>query len=615
MPSFPGSLSSLTTGVTDSNDAAAFHAQLHNDTNAEVNAIESTLGVNPQGAYSDVAARIAAVASAAGGTVAVHTLNGAHAESATTVTLDRNPGGWVATGRTFYLLIGVGTGKCQVRKVTGISGAVVTLDQRLWWAHSNGELVVFWPHDNVPAGFWGAKFDQSTDDTNALQSAVTQSSLYGGPWITGASTNQATGIAQAVTSRPLVVTSHGRLRRAWLKAAVGFTGADAAKTAMVQSSNHPLCTVTGDATTDTFTVSQSMGGTGVNAGDQVMFVPTGDVAALPGGITAGTVYYSLTTIASVNVGQTFQVSATSGGAAVNITSNGSAIFLQKIDGVGRPYLEDVQVDGSSVTNLNGFRLATQQPFEGRKLRADACYIGFLIDDISQQGRFYNTQCGTCTIGYQVDGNNVQFDYCNPEDCGTGMLIRGDVTEIGLFHGERNTREIILDGTVGGTVGSSRATVIKAGHFAGTGATANDAPIYLTNGAESFNLYGAYFVNAAATGRYLVYDNGFANHVMFEETAGTNAVVGHITKPAGIQKAVVIDRFYVDKNGGFSWLRSPSGTEQRPNASAAVSLLFSGSGVPSNAVGSNGDFYFRVDTPGTANQRLYVKSAGAWAGIL
>jgi len=46
-----------------------------------------------------------------------------------------------------------------------------------------------------------------------------------------------------------------------------------------------------------------------------------------------------------------------------------------------------------------------------------------------------------------------------------------------------------------------------------------------------------------------------------------------------------------------------------------SYLYSASGVPSNAQGVNGDFYFRTDTPGTANQRLYVRSAGAWVGIV
>jgi hypothetical protein len=44
-------------------------------------------------------------------------------------------------------------------------------------------------------------------------------------------------------------------------------------------------------------------------------------------------------------------------------------------------------------------------------------------------------------------------------------------------------------------------------------------------------------------------------------------------------------------------------------------VYQGSGVPSNANGNDGDTYLRTDTPGTANQRIYVKSAGAWVGIL
>jgi hypothetical protein len=44
-------------------------------------------------------------------------------------------------------------------------------------------------------------------------------------------------------------------------------------------------------------------------------------------------------------------------------------------------------------------------------------------------------------------------------------------------------------------------------------------------------------------------------------------------------------------------------------------LWAGTGAPNNSYGQNGDYYFRSDTPGTANQRLYVKSGGTWAGIL
>jgi hypothetical protein len=48
---------------------------------------------------------------------------------------------------------------------------------------------------------------------------------------------------------------------------------------------------------------------------------------------------------------------------------------------------------------------------------------------------------------------------------------------------------------------------------------------------------------------------------------------------------------------------------------SAAFIYMVSGVPNNANGNNGDFCFRYDTPGTVNQRLYVKSVGAWVGIL
>ncbi len=39
-----------------------------------------------------------------------------------------------------------------------------------------------------------------------------------------------------------------------------------------------------------------------------------------------------------------------------------------------------------------------------------------------------------------------------------------------------------------------------------------------------------------------------------------------------------------------------------------SALWGGSGVPPTSLGSGGDYFFRTDTPGTAGQRLYVKTA-------
>jgi len=48
---------------------------------------------------------------------------------------------------------------------------------------------------------------------------------------------------------------------------------------------------------------------------------------------------------------------------------------------------------------------------------------------------------------------------------------------------------------------------------------------------------------------------------------------------------------------------------------ATAALYAGAGVPNNANGANGSYYFRSDTPGTALQRVYIKSAGAWVGVV
>lgn len=49
---------------------------------------------------------------------------------------------------------------------------------------------------------------------------------------------------------------------------------------------------------------------------------------------------------------------------------------------------------------------------------------------------------------------------------------------------------------------------------------------------------------------------------------------------------------------------------------AGSRLWSGSGAPNISASAAGDFYFRTDTPSTANQRIYVATAtNTWTGIV
>ena len=39
------------------------------------------------------------------------------------------------------------------------------------------------------------------------------------------------------------------------------------------------------------------------------------------------------------------------------------------------------------------------------------------------------------------------------------------------------------------------------------------------------------------------------------------------------------------------------------------------GAPDDNAGIDGNYYLRTDTPGVANQRLYVKDSGVWVGIV
>lgn len=61
------------------------------------------------------------------------------------------------------------------------------------------------------------------------------------------------------------------------------------------------------------------------------------------------------------------------------------------------------------------------------------------------------------------------------------------------------------------------------------------------------------------------------------------------------------------DGGFQ----PGTPAGKPQAAR----IYQGPGLPDGANGSDGDFYFRTDTPETPNQRLYIRGGGRWLGIL
>jgi hypothetical protein len=126
-------------------------------------------------------------------------------------------------------------------------------------------------------------------------------------------------------------------------------------------------------------------------------------------------------------------------------------------------------------------------------------------------------------------------------------------------------------------------------------------------------------------------SGPTNQLHFGATAGTSADVsfwnGYPGNRDGALNVTVNGVFSgsFSKNGVFSWGNAymtqtgiiNAGAQMYPGtptgAQQVSAGLLAGAGAPNNADGNNGDFYFRSD--GAAGTSVYMKRAGAWAGIV
>jgi hypothetical protein len=118
-----------------------------------------------------------------------------------------------------------------------------------------------------------------------------------------------------------------------------------------------------------------------------------------------------------------------------------------------------------------------------------------------------------------------------------------------------------------------------------------------------------FENCTSSHGAIWFANDGGNNVIkasIYQTSG-NAVTG--TPSSNTSYQITVNGLTADGTLAKSGGSRAANAMQVSNASS----IFSGSGAPSG--GANGDYYLRTDTPGTANQRLYVKSAGTWVGIL
>lgn len=122
--------------------------------------------------------------------------------------------------------------------------------------------------------------------------------------------DNAVAIATATAADSMVFSTNNSVSDRWYEFTIGGTRRKTLTSVVIASSPATSCTV--DASTDTVTSNAH----GLSNGATVFFSGT----AVPTGLSAGTVYYVINSATN-----TFKVSATLGGSAVDITTAGTAV--------------------------------------------------------------------------------------------------------------------------------------------------------------------------------------------------------------------------------------------------------------------------------------------------
>jgi len=129
--SYPAALDALDSSSTNNTISNDIHPALHNDANDAINAVQETLGINPQGSQTDVATRIASIENAL--TITNTYLTGSH-------TWTKN----VSAKRVDVILVGAGgggsSGQCQNVNTTGVGGGGGSSGAIVFWSFEASEL-------------------------------------------------------------------------------------------------------------------------------------------------------------------------------------------------------------------------------------------------------------------------------------------------------------------------------------------------------------------------------------------------------------------------------------------------------------------------------------------
>lgn len=200
-----------------------------------------------------------------------------------------------------------------------------------------------------------------------------------------------------------------------------------------------------------------------------------------------------------------------------------------------------------------------------------------------------------------DGNAAAPSYAFSSTPATGFFFDLANTALRLQSGGANFISFDTNGGINFRVGRTLNAVNYAQAF---GSTASGEVGFTVSGVD---------VNVPIA----LYSKGTGSF-NFKSNAGVAGQFS-ILHTAGSTRSLTV----TGSNGGNPILSTTAGSialgvgiypAQDSLAAQTTCAIYAGTGVPNNANGANGDFYFRGDTPGTVSQRVYIKSAGAWVAL-
>jgi len=331
---------------------------------------------------------------------------------------------------------------------------------------------------------------------------------------------------------------------------------------------------------------------------------------------------------------------------VQITRSGSGVWAKGIQcyGTVTTLIQNCYINSNAATIgmqviNNGANAVGALTLIGNEIRAVTTGLNITTDGFSSSVgalavNIYGGAIENCgTTGLLIDytttsvSNNVAIYGTHFEQNTTNdikMTSHGMLTVYSTQHIAGATNAIDCSGVQTNTV--VRFTGINVYNYAG-GAISLGANIAFGS-VTGCSMKGAQLTNSAASKIMLLdnyfFDGTYTGNILPDDGSGYS-ILGYktatYTAKGQLQNSTGAFQFF--NNGANSYqidsanrlnLYNKLYPAQDTAATQSVAGLYAGTGLPSNSNGNNGDFYFRGDTPGTANQRLYVKSAGSWVGI-